>query len=139
MNRATIIGNLVADPEEIAGGKGCKFSIATNEKWKDKSGQLQERTEWHRITAWGPLGDNCLKYLTKGRQVCVTGRIQTDEYEKDGEKRYSTDIVARDVEFLSGGDSGASGSGGGRERKRRSSGGSRAQVETPFDDDEIPF
>lgn len=151
MNRATIIGNLGADPEEIAGGKGCKFSIATTEKWTDKkSGQKQERTEWHRITAWGPLGEVCMKYLTKGRQVCVVGSIRTDEYEKNGEKRYSTGITAKEVEFLAGGDSAASG--GGRERRQRSSG-SRRQTEAPaqnaggwpevgsapFDDDDIPF
>jgi len=137
MNRATIIGNLGSDPEEIKGTDGCKFSIATNEKWTDKKGQKQERTEWHRITCWGKLAEVCMQYLSKGRQVCVTGSIKTDEYEKDGETRYSTGITARDVEFLSGGDSGG---GGGREKKKRRSGGRKSAPKTEFyDDDEIPF
>lgn len=146
VNKAIIIGNLGSDPESIGNGKGCRFSVATNERWKDKSGDTQERTEWHRVTAWGRTGENCMKYLTKGRQVYVEGRIQTDEWEDDdGNTRHSTGIVALNVTFLSGGDS-PSGGGSSGEKKRRK----RRKKEAPandgwgdsddsWDDDDIPF
>jgi len=160
VNKAIIVGNLGKDPEPIASGKGCKFSVATNEKWKDKNGNFQEKAEWHQITCWGKTSENCVKYLSKGRQVYLEGRIETDEYEKDGEKRYSTGITAFNVTFLSGGEpagggSSRSGSNGGRkQRKKRapapaqSSGsgwdddddwGVEDNFDQPFDDDDIPF
>ena len=161
INKAIIVGNLGKDPEPIAGGKGCKFSVATTEKWKDKQGEKQEKTEWHQITCWGKTAENCVKYLSKGRQVGVEGRIETDTYEKDGEKRYSTGIVAFNVTFLSGGDSASggsssSGSNGGRKRRKKqapapaSSGdsgwdddddewGAPAGPTDSYDDDDIPF
>jgi len=80
----------------------ANFSIATSEEWKDKdSGEKQERTEWHRIVAWRRLGEICGEYLSKGRQVYVEGRIQTRSWDdRDGNKRYTTEIVATDIQFL---------------------------------------
>ena len=79
----------------------CNFSVATSEKWTDKSGQQQERTEWHRIVVWGKLSEICHKYLTKGSQAYVEGALQTRSWEdKDGNKRYTTEINAKNVQFL---------------------------------------
>lgn len=127
VNKAIIVGNLGRDPEPIAQGKGCAFSVATSERWKDKSGQQQERTEWHRIVVWGNQADACMRYLAKGRQVYVEGSIQTDEYQADdGSTRKSTQIKAQRVQFLQGGsDSGPS---------RPSPGNSYASMS-----DDIPF
>lgn len=107
LNQVTLVGNLGRDPEVrfTAGAQAvANFSIATSEKWKDKEGKQQERTEWHRIVAWGKLAELCGEYLKKGKQVAVVGKLQTREWEKDGVKRYSTEIVARDVVFLGGGE-----------------------------------
>ena len=86
-------------------GQGvCELRLATSESWNDKNGQRQERTEWHRIVVWGKRAEVCSKYLSKGRQVFVEGRIQTRTYDdKDGNKRYITEIIANDVQFLGGG------------------------------------
>jgi single-strand DNA-binding protein len=103
MNRWLGIGNLGRDPEvRFTQGKQAvaNFSIAINEKWTDKDGKKNERTEWVRIVVWGKLAELCGEYLTKGRQVGVEGPLQTREYEKDGEKRYATEIVADRVDFL---------------------------------------
>ncbi len=79
----------------------ANFTLATNESWTDKTGQKQERTEWHRIVAWGKLGEICGQYLSKGRQAFVEGRLQTREWnDKEGHKRYTTEIVAQNVQFL---------------------------------------
>jgi single-strand DNA-binding protein len=105
VNKAIILGNLGKDPETKFGQNGnavCRLSVATTEKWKDKSGQMQEKTEWHRISVFGKQAENCGKYLKKGSGVYVEGRIETREYEKDGQKRYSTEIVASDVRFVGG-------------------------------------
>ncbi len=107
VNKVILIGNLGADPElrTIPSGKAvCEFRIATSESWTGKDGQKQERTEWHRIIAWGKLGELCNQYLSKGRQAYIEGRIQTRSWEdKDGNKRYTTEIIANDVRFLGGG------------------------------------
>jgi single-strand DNA-binding protein len=98
-------------------GQGvCELRLATSESWNDKNGQRQERTEWHRIVVWGKRAEVCSKYLAKGRQVFVEGRIQTRTYDdKDGNKRYITEIIANDVQFLGGG-GGREGAAGGRGR-----------------------
>jgi single-strand DNA-binding protein len=139
INKVIIIGRLGNDPEvryTPSGAAVAKFSVATSEEWKDKNtGEKKERTEWHRITAWGKLGEICGEYLAKGRQVYVEGRLQTSSYDdKDGVKRYSTEIVASDVQFLGSKESGGSRSGGGAP-PRESIGG---QGPPPSDDD-IPF
>lgn len=104
VNKVIIIGNLGQDPEKRVTGTGqsvTTFSVATNERWLDKGGQKQERTEWHRIVVWGTQGDNCAQYLSKGRPVYVEGRLQTREWnDKDGNKRHTTEIVAQKVQFL---------------------------------------
>ena len=104
INKAILVGNLGRDPEVSytpSGTAVVKFSIATSEKWKDKnSGEMQERTEWHRITAFGRLAEICGEYLSKGRQVYIEGRIQTSSWEKDGITRYSTEIIASEMKML---------------------------------------
>lgn len=119
VNKVILIGNLGADPElkYTANSKAlCNLRIATTEVYKDKSGQRQEKTEWHRITVWGDTAENCSKYLSKGRSVYIEGRLQTRSYDKDGQKHYATDIVADRVVFLGsgGGQGGAAGGGGAR-------------------------
>jgi single-strand DNA-binding protein len=104
INKAILIGNLGKDPElrYTPGGQAvASFSLATSEKWKDKSGVLQDRTEWHNIVVWGRTAEMVKEYLAKGRQVYIEGRIQTRSWEdKEGNKRYTTEIVAQRVQFL---------------------------------------
>lgn len=107
INKVMLIGHLGSDPESktVNDKTVCQFSIATNESWNDKQGNKQEKVEWHRIVTWGKLADNCTKYLSKGREVYVEGRIQSRSYDdKGGNKRYITEIVANEVKFLGGGD-----------------------------------
>jgi single-strand DNA-binding protein len=115
VNKVILVGNLGNDPEmrQIPSGAAvCEFRIATNEVWTDKEGQRQERTEWHRIIVWGKRAETCAKYLSRGRQVFVEGKLRTRSWEdKDGNKRYTTEIVANDIQFLGGG-SGGAGAGG---------------------------
>ena len=157
VNKVILVGNLGADPElkyTPSNRPVCHLSVATNEVWKDKSGQKQEKTEWHRVNVWGDQAENCSKFLSKGRMVYVEGRLQTRSWDdKEGKKRYSTEVVADRVVFLGGGGAGAEngGSGGGRR-----SGGARhgwgeenqppsepndagAPPAPPPGDDEIPF
>ena len=139
INKAILIGNLGSDPEvryTPSGVAVAKFSIATSEEWKDKdSGEKKERTEWHRIVAWRRLGEICGEYLSKGRQVYVEGRIQTNAWEdKEGNKRYTTEIVANTVQFLGGRDVGDSPSPQGPPIPDYSG----APTQGPADDD-IPF
>ncbi len=107
VNKVILIGNLGADPEvrfTPSGQAVANFRIATNESWTDKSGQKQERTEWHRIVVWGKLGELCGEYLKKGRQCFIEGRLQTREWtDKEGKKNWTTEIVANNVQFLGSG------------------------------------
>jgi single-strand DNA-binding protein len=113
VNKVILIGNLGKDPEVryTPGGQAvANFNIATNENWTDKQGQKQERTEWHRIVVWGKTAELCGEYLSKGRQVYIEGRLQTREWQnKEGAKQYTTEIVANQVVFLSGGERGGAG------------------------------
>ncbi|RMH43932.1 MAG: single-stranded DNA-binding protein [Deltaproteobacteria bacterium] len=115
VNKVILIGNLGADPDmryTPSGAGVCEMRIATNESWTDKQGQRQERTEWHRVVVWGKRAELCAKYLSKGRQCYVEGRLRTRSWEdKDGNKRYTTEIVATDVQFLGGGGRGGGGGG----------------------------
>jgi single-strand DNA-binding protein len=108
-----LIGNLGKDPElrfTTSGRAVARFPIATSEQWTDKDGQKQERTEWHNIVCWGKQGENCGQYLTKGRPVFIEGSIQTRQYDdKEGNKRYITEIVAQRVQFLGSGRGASSG------------------------------
>ena len=110
VNKAILIGNLGKDPElrYTPGGQAvASFSLATGEKWRDKDGNLQDRTEWHNIVVWGRQAETAKEYLSKGRSVYVEGRIQTRSWEdKDGNKRYTTEIVAQRLQFLGSRDQG---------------------------------
>ena len=124
VNKVILIGNLGSDPEVrfTQGGTAvANFRIATNESYTDKAGQRQDRTEWHRIVAWGKTAELCGEYLRKGRQVYLEGKLQTREWlDKENRKNFSTEIVASNVVFLggapgaAGGAPGAGGAGGGR-------------------------
>ena len=140
INKAILVGRLGADPEvryTPSGVAVANFNIATSEEWRDKdSGEKKERTEWHRIVAWSKLGEICGEYLSKGRQVYIEGRIQTRSWEdRDGNKRYTTEIIASDVQFLGGRDAGPGDrvEGGAQASRFESS-----PINAPEDDD-IPF
>ena len=137
VNKVILIGNLGRDPElKYTQNQTpvCNLSVATNEVWNDKSGERQQRTEWHRVVVWGRQGENASKYLKKGSQVYVEGSLATRQWEdRDGQKRYTTEVKALTVQFLD----------------RR---GDQGSASTPFDggepfpdqdkkypDDDIPF
>ncbi len=104
VNKVMLIGRLGQDPEvryTTSGGAVANFSLATSENWTDKNGQKQERTEWHKVVVWGKVAELCGQYLSKGRQAFIEGRLQTREWmDKEGQKRYTTEIVAQTVQFL---------------------------------------
>ncbi|MEK6540075.1 MAG: single-stranded DNA-binding protein [Deltaproteobacteria bacterium] len=104
VNKAILVGRLGKDPEikyTPSGTAIANFTIATSENYKDKDGQKQERTEWHRIVAFGKLAEICGEYLAKGKQVYIEGRIQTRSWDdKDGNKKYMTEIVANTMQML---------------------------------------
>ncbi|TLU88278.1 MAG: single-stranded DNA-binding protein [Chlorobium sp.] len=107
LNKVMLIGHLGNDPElrtTASGQSVVNFTVATNENFKDSSGNLQERTEWHRIVVWGKLAEICSQYLKKGRQVYLEGRLQTRSWDdtKSGEKKYATEIVCSDMQMLGG-------------------------------------
>ena len=107
VNKVILVGNLGADPElrYTSGGQPvCDMRLATTRVWTGKDGNRNEDTEWHRVVVWGKQGENCKSYLSKGRQVYVEGRLQTRSWEdRDGNKRYTTEVVAQQVVFLQGG------------------------------------
>lgn len=104
INKATLIGNLGADPEvryTQSGDAVASFTVATTETWKGQDGSKQEQTEWHRVVAFKRLGEICGQYLQKGSKVYIEGRIQTRKWEdKDGNARWTTEIVAREMKML---------------------------------------
>lgn len=106
VNKVILIGNLGANPElRYTQGQQAvaNLRLATTEKWTDKSGQKQEATEWHRVVVWGKQAEICNQYLTKGRQIFVEGSIRTRQWQdQQGQKRYTTEIVARNVQMLGG-------------------------------------
>jgi single-strand DNA-binding protein len=101
-NKVILIGNLGQDPEvkTVGDTQVANLSLATTESWKDKAGELQERTEWHRVSMWGRQAEAIGQYAKKGSKLYIEGKIETRTYEKDGEKRYSTEIKANSFEFL---------------------------------------
>jgi len=118
INKVILVGNLGADPETrytTSGSAITSIRIATSESWKDKqTGEQQERTEWHRVKFFGRLAEIAGEYLKKGRQVYVEGSLRTDKYtDKDGVERYSTDIIANEMQMLGGAGGGGGGEGGG--------------------------
>jgi len=106
LNKAMIIGNLGADPEirsTQSGTRVATLSVATSRSWTDRSGQTQEKTEWHRVVAWDKLAEICERYLSKGDRVYVEGRIEYRQWEgQDGQTRYTTEIRAREMIMLGG-------------------------------------
>ena len=151
VNKAILIGNLGRDPElryTQSGQPVANFTLATTETWnKRDGGGKEEKTEWHRIVVWGKTAENCGKYLDKGRQVYIEGRLQTREWQdKEGQKRYTTEIVAQTVQFLGGqgGRGGEGGSGGGMGDERMPASVSSGNVGEDFgdsggSDDDLPF
>jgi single-strand DNA-binding protein len=128
INKVIIVGNLGADPETRYTGNGTAITsirIATSENWTDKqSGEKQERTEWHRVKLFGRLAEIAGEYLKKGRQVYIEGSLRTDKYtDKDGIERFSTDIIAAEMQMLGGGSEGGAGGGGGNFQRSQGGGG----------------
>ena len=153
VNKVILLGHLGADPDMryTPSGQGvCELRVATSESWNDKNGQRQERTEWHRVVVWGKRAEVCSKYLAKGRQVYIEGRIQTRTYDdKEGVKRYITEVIASDVQFIGGGKGEGGGGGGGRRGGADDGpppnddtgygGGGSGAHSGPGPDDDIPF
>lgn len=149
INKAIVLGRLARDPEVRYTSDGtaiANFTVATSEEWKDRNtGEKKERTEWHRIVAFRRLGEICGEYLSKGRQVYIEGRIQTREWEdRDGNKRYTTEIVANQMQMLGGRDANRASA---PPRQQTSASGSYGASNVPGDDtpppgapdDDIPF
>ena len=161
LNKVILVGTLGKDPEvrySQAGAALTSVSIATNESWKDKNGEKQDRTEWHRVKFFGRLAEIAGEYLKKGGQVYIEGSLRTDKYtDKQGVERYSTDIIADEMQMLGGMPGGAERGergGGGGERPQRAAGGyggdrgdrggsgasaPAPRSDEPFPDDDIPF
>ncbi|MDD5307147.1 MAG: single-stranded DNA-binding protein [Deltaproteobacteria bacterium] len=145
VNRVILVGNLGKDPEvrfTQGGTAQCKFSMATTESYNNNVGERQERTEWHNIVVWGKQAETVGKFLAKGRQVYVEGRIQTRSYDdKEGKKRYITEINANRVIFLGGrGDGGGRDAGhGGQGDGQAPTGGHGSGPDFSPADDDIPF
>ena len=103
-NKVQLIGNLGNDPEIItleSGKKLAKFSLATNESYKDASGEKQTKTDWHNLVAWGKTADIIEKYITKGKEIAIEGKLSTRSYEtKEGENRYVTEVVVNELLML---------------------------------------
>ena len=103
INKVILLGNVGADPEVRAldgGKKVARIRVATTERYTDQQGNKQEQTEWHSVTLWGGLADVVDKYVHKGSQVYIEGKIRTREYEAKGEKRYATEIIANDMKLI---------------------------------------
>jgi single-strand DNA-binding protein len=142
LNKAMLIGRLGQDPEvryTQSNTAVANFSLATNERYKDRNGEYQERTEWHRIVAWGRTAEICQEYLNKGSLVYIEGPIQTREWEdKDGQKKYTTEIKALTMQMLdSRGDSPMGGGNTPAQQKPAQT----TEIDSSFDDmdDDLPF
>lgn len=152
VNKVILVGNLGADPETRympSGDAITTIRLATTDRFKDKGGEKQERTEWHRVVFFGRLAEIAGEYLKKGRSVYVEGTLRTREWEKDGVKRYTTEVVANEMQMLGGRGEGGGGGGGswgggedsggsGASRKPAGSGGGAGAGFDDIDDD-IPF
>jgi single-strand DNA-binding protein len=150
LNKVMLIGNVGAEPEIRTTGGGTKIakvSLATNRSFSDRSGQQQEKTEWHRLTFWDRMADLVEQYVKKGDRLYIEGRIEYSQTEDDkGNQRFWTDIVVREMVMLGSGPGGAGGSSGGggydqSQRRRQAPAGSPADGPSPFDadDDDLPF
>ena len=153
LNKAMIIGRIQPNDPELrytqSGQAVCTFKIVTDESYKDKEGTTHERAEWHRVVFWGKAGEIIAQYMKKGRQIYVEGRIQTRQYEQDGQTRYVTEIVGSDFTFLDGGRDSADGGGMGSSSSSSSSGSGNSGYDSgnsyertaanTSDDDGLPF
>jgi single-strand DNA-binding protein len=146
VNKVILVGNLGRDAElryTPGGAAVSTLNMATTETWNDKSGQKQEKTEWHRVVFWGKVAESLTEYLTKGKQVYVEGRLETRQWnDKDGNKRYTTEIKGDKIVLLGGG--GQRGGGMSRGGGEESMGGGQPShgsdaPDTPLTDDDIPF
>ena len=145
VNKVILVGNLGRDAElryTPGGAAVATLNMATTEVWNDKSGQRQEKTEWHRVVLWGKTAESLSEYLTKGKQVYVEGKLQTRQWDdKDGNKRYTTEIKGDRIVLLGGG-GGARGGSGPAERGgdfAPGGGGPAPESSAPLTDDDIPF
>jgi single-strand DNA-binding protein len=147
INKVILVGRLGKDPEIRSTPQGtsvAKFTLATDEKFTDRAGERQERTEWHNIVAWGKLGEICGQYLKKGKLVYIEGAIRTDSWDdkESGQKKYRTEIVANTMKMLDrrgdegGGGEYAAGGGGYNKSPRGPKGGPGPDM---GDDDDVPF
>ena len=147
VNKVILVGNLGRDAElryTPGGAAVATLNMATTEVWNDKSGQRQEKTEWHRVVLWGKTAESLNEYLTKGKQIYVEGRLQTRQWDdKDGNKRYTTEIRGDRVVLLGGGGGGGRGGGGGSRSSGADMGGDFGspgpETSAPLTDDDIPF
>jgi single-strand DNA-binding protein len=137
VNKVILIGHLGQDPEvrfTPSGAAVANFSVATNESWTDKSGTKQEKTEWHKIVVWGKTAEICQKYLKKGKQIYIEGKLQTRQWEnKEGKTQYTTEINAQHVQFL------GSAGGAGASAGAAATAGAAPAADAGFGDDSIPF
>jgi single-strand DNA-binding protein len=143
-NKIIIVGNLGRDPElryTPQGNAVCNFSVATNEKKRDKAGELQDITTWFRITLWGKQAENASKYLTKGSPVYVEGRLRVEEWtDREGGQRYTLEVQATDMQFIGGGARADESFDDSRSDTAFETGASSGQsFQTPPSDDDIPF
>jgi single-strand DNA-binding protein len=142
VNKVILVGNLGRDAElryTPGGAAVATLNMATTENWTDKSGQKQEKTEWHRVVFWGKVAESLTEYLTKGKQIYIEGRLETRQWnDKDGNKRYTTEIRGDRIVLLGGGGGGRS-SGVSRTEEMGSGHAPPADTPEPLTDDDIPF
>ncbi len=147
-NQVVLMGNLTRDPDlrQTPNGQSvCSFSLALNRSYKGSDGQWQEATDYVDVVAWGPLGERVAQYVTKGRPVLVSGRLQSRQWEQDGNKRTKVEVVAQDVTFLGGRGEGSDSNGGGAEPAPQSKKPANKDVviedigDEPINLDDIPF
>jgi len=143
VNKVILIGNLGSDPQVRYTPQGtavANFNIATTERFNNKSGEREERTEWHRIVAWGKLAEICQQYLKKGKQVYIEGRLQTRQWEdQQGQKRQTTEIVAQNMQMLGRAGEGVGGGGGGNDFASQDFPSEPAPQTANSTDDDLPF
>ena len=149
VNKVILVGNLGNDPDmkyTASGSAVAKISVATKDSWRDKqTGENQERTEWHRVVAFGRLGEIMGEYLRKGSQVYIEGRLQTNKWQdQNGQDRYTTEIVASDMQMLGarggeGGGAPSQGGGGFRDNPQTQQSQAQPKPDNDFADDDIPF
>jgi len=142
VNKVILVGNLGRDAElryTPGGAAVSTLNLATTEVWNDRSNQRQEKTEWHRVILWGKQAESLQEYLTKGKQIYIEGRLQTRQWDdKDGNKRYTTEIKADRVTLLGGGGGGGRGGSMDRGGSQMAGGGDEPPME-PITEDDIPF